>query len=110
MRLKNRIAIVTGAAGGIGEAIAHLFAQHGAGVMAADLNSVGVLETSKCITDKGGLAPSIEVDVSDVKSVENLIEQTIKVFKTVDILVHVAGVGGFGHFTEVSPDEFDRPV
>ena len=108
MRLKNRIAIVTGAAGGIGEAIAHLFAQHGAGVMAADLNGVGVLETSKCITDKGGLAHSIEVDVSDVKSVENLLEQTIKIFKTVDILVNVAGVGGFGHFTEVSPDEFDR--
>ena len=40
MRLKNRIAIVTGAAGGIGEAVAHLFAQHGAGVMVADLNSV----------------------------------------------------------------------
>ena len=108
MRLKNRIAIVTGAAGGIGEAIAHLFAQHGAGVMAADLNSVGVSETSKYISNKGGLAHSIEVDVSDVKSVENLLEQTIKVFKTVDILVNVAGVGGFGHFTEVSPDEFDR--
>ena len=35
-------------------------------------------------------------------------KKTIKVFKTVDILVNVAGVGGFGHFTEVSPDEFDR--
>ena len=94
MRLKNRIAIVTGAAGGIGEAIAHLFAQHGAGVMAADLNSVGVSETSKYISNKGGLAHSIEVDVSDVKSVENLLEQTIKIFKTVDILVNAAGVGG----------------
>jgi NAD(P)-dependent dehydrogenase (short-subunit alcohol dehydrogenase family) len=81
MRLKNRIAIVTGAAGGIGEAITHLFAQHGAGVMAADLNSVGVSETSRYIADKGGLAHSIEVDVSDVKSVENLLEQTIKIFK-----------------------------
>ena len=108
MRLKNRIAIVTGAAGGIGEAVAHLFAQHGAGVMVADLNSVGVSETSKSITDKGGLAHSIEVDVSDVQSVENLIAQTIKIFETIDILVNVAGVGGFGHFTEVSPDEFDR--
>ena len=108
MRLKNRIAIVTGAAGGIGEAVAHLFAQHGAGVMVADLNSVGVSETSKSITDKGGLAHSIEVDVSDVQSVKNLIAQTIEIFETIDILVNVAGVGGFGHFTEVSPDEFDR--
>ena len=108
MRLKNRIAIVTGAAGGIGEAVAHLFAQHGAGVMVADLNSVGVSETSKSIADKGGLAHSMEVDVSDMQSVENLIAQTIKIFETIDILVNVAGVGGFGHFTEVSPDEFDR--
>ena len=46
MRLKNRIAIVTGAAGGIGEAVAHLFAQHGAGVMVADLNIVGVSAVS----------------------------------------------------------------
>ena len=45
MRLKNRIAIVTGAAGGIGEAVAHLFAQHGARVMIADLNSRGALQT-----------------------------------------------------------------
>ena len=45
-------AIVTGAAGGIGEAVAHLFAQHGAGVMIADLNSRGALQTSKSIRDK----------------------------------------------------------
>ena len=43
-----------------------------------------------------------------MQSVENLIAQTIKIFETIDILVNVAGVGGFGHFTEVSPDEFDR--
>ena len=91
MRLKNRIAIVTGAAGGIGEAVAHLFAQHGAGVMVADLNSWGALQTSKSITDNGYLAHSIEVDVSDVKSVENLIGQTIEIFGTLDILVNVAG-------------------
>ena len=94
MRLKNRIAVVTGAAGGIGEAVAHIFAQHGAGVIAADLNSQGALQTSKSITDKGGLAHSIEVDVSDVKSVENLIGQTIKIFGSLEILVNVAGVGG----------------
>ena len=94
MRLKNRIAVVTGAAGGLGEAVAHLFAQHGAGVIAADLNSRGALQTSKSIRDKGDLAHSIEVDVSDVKSVENLIGQTIKIFGSLEILVNVAGVGG----------------
>ena len=46
MRLKNRIAIVTGGAGGIGEAIALMFAQHGAGVIVADLNYEGAIETA----------------------------------------------------------------
>ena len=108
MRLKKRIAIVTGGAGGIGEAIALMFAQHGAGVIVADLNYEGATETAKDINKKGGLAHAIKVDVTKIGSVQNLIDESIKTFKQLDILVNVAGAGGFGHFIDVSPEEFDN--
>ena len=108
VRLKNRTAIVTGGAGGIGEAIALMFAQHGATVMVADLNSEGALETATAIIEKGGLAHAMEVDVTNIDSIKNLVNESIKTFKQLDILVDVAGVGGFGHFIDVSPEEFDR--
>jgi 3-oxoacyl-[acyl-carrier protein] reductase len=108
MRLKKRIAIVTGGAGGIGEAIALMFAQHGAGVIVADLNYEGATETAKDINKKGGLAHAIKVDVTKIDSVQNLIDESIKTFKQLDILVNVAGVGGFGHFIDVRPEEFDN--
>ena len=108
MRLKKRIAIVTGGAGCIGEAIALMFAQHGAGVIVADLNYEGAIETATDINDKGGLAHAIKVDVTKIGSVQNLIDESIKTFKQLDILVNVAGAGGFGHFIDVSPEEFDN--
>ena len=80
VRLKNRIAIVTGGAGGIGEAIALMFAQHGAGVIVADLNYEGAIETATDINDKGGLAHAINVDVTKIGSVQNLIDESIKTF------------------------------
>ncbi len=108
MRLAGRVAIVTGAAGGIGEAVAHMFSENGATILAADLNGDGVAETAEAINAKGGTASSMQVDVSDPDAATALVAEAISRHGVLDILANVAGVGHFGHFNETSPEEFDR--
>lgn len=108
MRLANRVAIVTGAAGGIGEAIAHMFADNGAALVVADLNAEGVAETAEAINAKGAAASSLQVDVTDHSAAQALVAQTIAKHGRVDIMANVAGVGHFGHFNDLTPEEFDR--
>lgn len=108
MRLTDRVAIVTGAASGIGEAIAHMFADNGATIVAADMNGDGVAETAASITAKGGTASSVQLDVTDHHAAQAMVADTVAKHGRVDILVNVAGVGHFGHFNELTPEEFDR--
>ncbi len=108
MRLLNRIAVITGAAGGIGEEIAHVFVENGASVVVADLNEEGVKSTADDLQQKGASVLAVKVDVSDVSSVQHLMSATIKQFGRIDILGNIAGVGSFSHFNDVSPEEFDR--
>ena len=65
MRLENRVAIVTGAASGIGEATALLFAEHGASVVASDIDQEGAEKTAAAIVERGGEAISVSSDVTD---------------------------------------------
>ena len=108
MRLANRIAIVTGAAGGIGAAVAELFSANGAFVLTADLNREGAAATARKITDNGGRASSSEVDVTDYHAARRLVDSTVDHHGRIDILANVAGVGSFGPFNDVTPEEFDR--
>ena len=108
MRLENRVAIITGAAGGIGEAIALLFAKEGARIVVIDLNREGVVQTAEVINQNGGTAISMDIDVTDVSSCQALVEKTISEFGQLDIIANAAGVGSFGHFNDVDPEEFDR--
>ena len=108
MRLVKRIAIVTGAAGGIGEAIAHMFAANGATIVAVDLNEAGVAATAAAIVAKGGKASSARLDVTDHQAAQALVADTVAKYGRVDILANIAGVGHFGHFNDVTPEEFDR--
>ena len=108
MRLENRTAIVTGAAGGIGEAIACMFARNGAKIISADMNFEGASKTASDIVAAGGVASPMKVDVTNVSEVKKLIDYAIHTYQQLDVLVNVAGVGGFGYFNDVSPEEFDR--
>ena len=91
MRLKDKVAIVTGGGQGIGEGICLKLAQEGANVAIADLN----LKTSSAVVDKikalGRQALAIETDVSDSASVNKMVQQVLGAFGTVDILVNDAG-------------------
>lgn len=92
MKLQDKVAIVTGAASGMGKAIAELYAEEGAKVLAADLNMEGAKETVQSITDNGGTAKAVEVNIANLEDIENMVDTAVSEFGTLDILVNNAGI------------------
>ena len=92
MRLNNKIAIITGAASGIGKRIAEVFASEGAKVVIADLNLTQANAAAKEIQSKNGQAMGIKMDVTQETDVDNGISQVIETYGNVDILVSNAGI------------------
>ncbi|QDR80302.1 SDR family oxidoreductase [Sporomusa termitida] len=92
MKLKEKVAIVTGAASGMGKSIAILFAQEGANVVVSDLNLEGANETVGEIEANGGSAMAILTNVTKEDDIQNLIDTTAATYGTVDILVNNAGI------------------
>lgn len=92
MRLAGKVAIVTGAASGMGKAMALRFAEEGAKVIAADLNSEGVEAVVKEVVNNGGEAKAVAVNVSKREDVENMIDTAVETYGTLDILVNNAGI------------------
>lgn len=106
MKLKNKIAIVTGGASGFGAGIVRKFIAEGAKVVIADINNS---LAEKLARELGEEAISAEVDVSDNISVKRLVESTISKFETIDILVNNAGIGHQPQaLDKLSEDDFDR--
>jgi len=91
--LEGKVAIVTGGGQGIGKAIALIFAQAGADLVIADINSVTAKSTAEAVSDLGRKALAVPVDVCDNNQVENMLSKAIEKFKGVDILVNDAGGG-----------------
>jgi len=92
MRLKNKVAIVTGAGSGIGRSIALAFAREGAKVVVADLNEKGGLETVDLVKKEKEEAIFVKVDVSQAENIDQMVEVCLKEFGQVDILVNNAGI------------------
>src|SRR5262249_54682049 len=109
MRLKNRVAIVTGAARGIGQAYCLALAREGARVVAADI--LACAETVAKVQDADGEAVEIIVDVTDVQSTQAMAAQTVQHFGRIDILVNNAAVYGglkLTPFEHIPEAEWDR--
>lgn len=109
MRLKGKVALVTGAASGIGQAVATLFSQEGAHVAIADINDEAGQQT---VVDIGGerIAYYIHADVSSNSQVRSLVEKTVAKFGTIDILVNNAAVVLFKRLIDTEPDEWDKVI
>lgn len=90
--LTGRVAVVTGAASGIGRATALKFAAEGARVLVADLNRAGAEEVVREIEKAGGTTLSVAGDLSDQQVVATVIEQAVTTFGGLDILVNNAGI------------------
>lgn len=108
MRLKDRVAIVTGGAQGIGKAYALRLAQEGAKVVIADILDAGAVLQE--IEGKGGEALGLQTDVSDEKSAEEMVRKTVERFGGVHILVNNAAIFAAMEtkpFFEISPAEWD---
>ncbi len=102
--LKNKIAIVTGAGSGIGQAIALLFARQGARVWVIERDSTLAATTIQSIRNTGGVADYSVADVSDSAAVRGLIDQ----IPIAHILVNNAGIGHVGNLTDTAATDLDR--
>jgi len=108
MRLKDKVAVVTGAAMGIGKGIATIFAREGAKVTLADINVEVGRATERELLDAGHDVFFVECDVSDEEAVKAMIQATVDRYGTLNILVNNAGIGVYKSITEATSEEFDR--
>ncbi|WP_053362353.1 SDR family oxidoreductase [Bacillus sp. FJAT-27251] len=108
MKLEGKVAIVTGAASGMGKAIAELYAKEGAKVVLADYNLEGAEVTANGIAANGGIAKALQVNVADLAQVENMIEAAVQEYGTLDILVNNAGImDGFEPVGDITDEKWD---
>lgn len=110
MRLANKVAIITGSAGGMGQAAAMLFAQEGASVVVTDVVVDSGEETVKNIKSAGGTALFVKADVSKENEVKALVDAAIAAFGRVDILYNNAGImpSADGSVTDLNEELWDR--
>lgn len=106
MRLRNKVAVVTGAKSGIGFATALRFSEEGARVILADIRNAD--EEVAAIVAKGGHALFVETDVSNQSSVQELIRQAIAKYQGIDILVNNAGLELTRKIPDTPEAEWDR--
>jgi NAD(P)-dependent dehydrogenase (short-subunit alcohol dehydrogenase family) len=107
-RFEGRVAVVTGAASGLGQATAHLIAGEGGHVAALDISEEGVQRTVDEITAAGGTAIALRADVSDPESVASTMKEVVAQVGPPWTVCNVAGIGKFAHTIEASFDDWQR--
>jgi NAD(P)-dependent dehydrogenase (short-subunit alcohol dehydrogenase family) len=108
MRLRAKVALVTGAGGGIGTAIATCFAAAGAAVLCADRNLAKAQATVAAITQRGSSASAFEADVADPLQCEAQVAETVQRFGRIDIAVNNAGIGLHKLALDTSLEDWER--
>lgn len=107
MRVKDKVAIITGSGRGIGAGTAARLAEEGAKVTVSDINQAACEETAAAIIAAGGEAIAVPVDITNRQSVEAMVQKTIDAFGRVDILVNNAGVIRDNLVHKMTDDDWD---
>lgn len=110
MRLKEKVAIVTGGGRGIGAATAEKFASEGAKVVVADVNSSEIEERVSAIKRNGGEAIGFLVDVTNREQVDNLMGKCLDQFGKIDILVNNAGITADAKLVNMTEEQWDKVI
>lgn len=106
--LAGKTAMVTGAAQGLGRAIAESLAGAGASVVLADVNGRRVTEAGRAIRQEGGTSLAVKADVSRLRDLDKLVSRTVEEFGRIDILVNNAGICPRTALEEITEEEWDR--
>ena len=110
MRISDKVAIITGAASGIGRATAILFAKEGGKVVVADKNEVGGNETVDLIRSDGGQAIFDYVNVTSATDIQGMVITTINTYGKLNILVNNAGIAIRLPVVDLSEEDWDRNI
>lgn len=108
MRLQSKIALVTGAGGGLGTAIARTLAREGASVLCTDRDATRAERTASTITAGGGTAAAFQADVADPAQCEAQVAETVRRYGRIDIVVNSAGVALHKLALDTSLDDWER--
>jgi 3-oxoacyl-[acyl-carrier protein] reductase len=106
--MNANVAIITGAAGGIGEACAAALARRGCRLVLADLNSAGAQAAAKRLQDEGFDAAPAQVDVADAASVNAMVRSVAETYGRIDILINNAGIESSSPFLEIDLATYER--
>ncbi|MDQ0900467.1 NAD(P)-dependent dehydrogenase (short-subunit alcohol dehydrogenase family) [Paenibacillus sp. V4I7] len=109
--LKDKVALITGAGSGIGQAAAEMLAQQGMKVCLVDMKDDRLEQTKQDIVAAGGQAITVDVDVSDPDRVAQAFEQTIKTWGRLDVVFANAGINGvLAPIEDMKPEDWDRTL
>jgi NAD(P)-dependent dehydrogenase (short-subunit alcohol dehydrogenase family) len=108
MKLAGRVAVITGAGSGIGQATALLFAAEGAAVAAVDLDERAGAAVVAAIRDQGGRAQYLHADVAQAGDMQRVMRDTVAAFGGLDVLFNNAGIAVFKGVDETTEEEWDR--
>jgi 3-oxoacyl-[acyl-carrier protein] reductase len=109
-RLDGKVAIITGAGQGIGEAISHLFAEQGAQVIVNARTESKVTAVVDKIVRNGGAAHGVVADIGTAAGVELVVSRALEQFRNIDILVHNAGIFPYNLLKDMDDDSWNRVI